>query len=947
MKKNFGEFKDFIADLNYDFSIISLTETWCLDDPRNESLFKLNNYTSIFQARNGDRNGGGTCIFIHDSLIFKKRSDLCVNNNDIESLSIEILNKYTKNIIVNVTYRQPAGNIKVFENCLNNLLSTKKHNNKTVYLTGDFNLNLLDYKTNAKVKSYLDIVFSHSFMPLINKPTRISKNNATIIDHLLTNSFINCNHKTGVVKTDISDHFPVFLITEIKLESSTKNDFAFTRKFTDKSLKDFKETLLNVDWDSVLTEKDPNTAYNEFSRIFLLHYDIFFPKKKIKIKKKNLASPWITKGIVKSSKRKQKLYEKFLKRKTPQNEETYKNYKRLFETIKHKSKAIYFNDQLRKYQSNVKKTWDVIKEVIGSTKSVSHTLPKRLIINNVEVLEKKKIAEHFNKYFVKVGQNLASAIPISQKKFEDFLTGNYPILGEYPLTDDEIKIAFTSLKSNKSPGFDDISPNVIKFAFDALFRPIKHVFALSMKSGIFPDKLKIARVTPIYKSGEKGFVNNYRPISVLPCFSKLLERIMYNRLYSFLVENNILYKKQFGFQKDHSTEHAILQLTNQILESFSLDKFTIGIFIDLSKAFDTVDHNILLKKLSFYGVKNTNLNWFRSYLSNRNQYISTEQGNTSMELITCGVPQGSILGPLLFLIFVNDLIQAAPILDPIMFADDTNLFYSNKNLDFLFETVNKELVNISRWFQANKLSLNAKKTKYILFHKPRKKIPLNLPSLKINDFEITREQSIKFLGVLIDENLTWKNHIYLLENKIAKNIGVLFKASKLLNTNCLKNIYFALIHSYINYANIVWASSCQTGLKNIFLRQKQAARIIFHKDRLTHSRPLMNSLNALNVYQINLYQISVFMYQVKNGIVPNIFNSNFSSVDHSYSTRFSLNSFQLPRSLKTSKFSINIRGPKIWNQFLTNEEKNNPTILSFKRNLKKKILDFNNELFYF
>ena len=480
-----------------------------------------------------------------------------------------------------------------------------------------------------------------------------------------------------------------------------------------------------------------------------------------------------------------------------------------------------------------------------------------------------------------------------------------------------------------------------------MFRPLKHVFSLSIKNGIFPDKLKIARVTPIYKSGEKGFINNYRPISVLPCFSKILERIMYNRLYSFLIENNILYKKQFGFQKEHSTEHAILQLTNQILESFNLDKYTIGVFIDLSKAFDTVDHNILLKKLSFYGVKNTNLNWFRSYLSNRKQYISTGQDNTAMKLITCGVPQGSILGPLLFLIFVNDLTQATPILDPIMFADDTNLFYSNKNLDFLFQTVNKELININSWFQANKLSLNATKTKYILFHKSRKKIPLNLPSLKINDIEITREQSIKFLGVLIDENLTWRNHIDLLENKIAKNIGVLFKASKLLNINCLKNIYFALIHSYINYANIVWASSYQTGLKNIFLKQKQAVRIIFNKNRLTHSRPLMKSLNALNVYQINLYQISLFMYQVKNENVPKIFDSNFSSVDHSYSTRFSLNSFQLPRSLKTSKFSIMIRGPKIWNHFLTNEEKNNPKILSFKRNLKKKILNFDNELFYF
>ena len=324
------------------------------------------------------------------------------------------------------------------------------------------------------------------------------------------------------------------------------------------------------------------------------------------------------------------------------------------------------------------------------------------------------------------------------------------------------------------------------------------------------------------------------------------------------------------------------------------------------------------------------MKWFRSYLSNRKQYISTEQGNTIKETILCGVPQGSILGPLLFLIFVNDLSKST-LLDPIMFADDTNLFYSSRDIFSLFETVNKELASINTWFQANKLSLNASKTKYVFFHKLRagKNLPINLPQLKINETEIKREHSLKFLGVMIDENLTWKKHIDLIVSKISKSIGVLYKASRFLNFNCLKSIYFALIHSYINYANIAWGSSCRTNLKKIHLKQKQAVRIIFHKDRLTHSRPLLRILKALNVYQVNLYQVTSFMYQTKEGTVPKVFNKNFSSVNHSYTTRFSLNNFRLPQSSKTSKFSIISRGPKVWNQFLTDDEKNSPTLLDF------------------
>ena len=245
--------------------------------------------------------------------------------------------------------------------------------------------------------------------------------------------------------------------------------------------------------------------------------------------------------------------------------------------------------------------------------------------------------------------------------------------------------------------------------------PLKYLFGKSIEKGIFPSALKIARVTPIFKGGDPSDISNYRSISVLPCFSKMLERITYNRLYKYQTNEKLLYSKQFGFQTGLSTEHAIVKLVDQIYKSFEKDHYTLGVFIDLSKAFDTVYHAILIRKLKMCGIKGINLAWFHSYLTNSIQYISiTLDLETDTKNICCGIPQGSILGPLLFLLYVNDLHNSSA-LDPIMFADDTNLFYEHKELKTLFSLVNQELQKINEWFEANKLSLNVGKTEYSLF----------------------------------------------------------------------------------------------------------------------------------------------------------------------------------------------------------------------------------------
>ena len=387
----------------------------------------------------------------------------------------------------------------------------------------------------------------------------------------------------------------------------------------------------------------------------------------------------MTKGLFISSKKKQRLYEKFLKNKTLDNERNYKNYKKIFEKTKKKSKMNHYSSLIKENIGNSKKTWDVIKEVTG-TKKTKDSFPNRIRDNDIDIYQQSEIAEKFNEFYVNVGKNLAEKIEPSSKHFKSYLKTCPNEMLEFELSSEELRKAFHSLKPNKSEGIDEIHVNIIKSIYEFVEEPLYFIFNHSLKQGIFPNDLKIAKVIPLYKKDEDDIVSNYRPVSILPCFSKILERIMYNRLYDHLIQNNLLYHKQFGFQRGHSTEHAVVDLVDKILKGFDQNNFTLGVFIDLSKAFDTVDHNILLQKLEYYGVKKSYLKWFKSYLSERKQGVSYPNGISKLKNIICGVPQGSILGPLLFLIYVNDLYLSSKLLNFILFADDTNLFLTGKKL---------------------------------------------------------------------------------------------------------------------------------------------------------------------------------------------------------------------------------------------------------------------------
>ena len=327
------------------------------------------------------------------------------------------------------------------------------------------------------------------------------------------------------------------------------------------------------------------------------------------------------------------------------------------------------------------------------------------------------ISDKFNEYFTSIGPKLAEHIPQVAENPIDYMRGSHTnSIFLVPVTTGEINRIIDQFK-NCGSGWDNIKPSIIKQTCSTMLEPLCYIFNMSFSKGCVPNQLKIAKVTPVFKNGDPSLIHNYRPISVLPVFSKIYERLMYNRLMDYVTKNNILSKYQFGFRKGYSTDMALTILIDKITSAMDKGEHIIGLFVDLAKAFDTVNHTILLKKLTHYGIRGTALQWIHSYLSERQQSVKFNGNNSTHRNITCGVPQGSILGPLLFFLYINDLSAVSDITFPIMFADDTNLFIQGKDPNEMELKLTNEIAKLTNWLKANKLSLNINKTHTVNFSK--------------------------------------------------------------------------------------------------------------------------------------------------------------------------------------------------------------------------------------
>ena len=459
---------------------------------------------------------------------------------------------------------------------------------------------------------------------------------------------------------------------------------------------------------------DTDTCYDKFWDIYKLLHDQHFPLTTTKFNKNiHKISEFMTPGLLISRKRKLELHKNALVDNSHDTWTTYRTYRNLYNKTTRASKKLHYENTLRQNAMNPKKTWDTLRELTTGKK----TTPKidKLTVDNLTITDPLQKADAFNRFFTQAGKRIYESVEPTSKDPCDYIPDrDIPPLILHDITEAKICQTIDNMDPKTSTDSNGISMKMLKFIKTQIAKPLAHLFTLSVTTGVFPSKLKTSRTIPIFKAGDNSSCDNYRPISLLSTISKVLEKIVACSLVDHLENNNLLYENQFGFLRNRSTVHNILQLTNKITKDLNDKKYVIGVFLDLRKAFDVVSHDILLKKLKKLGLDNTTLKWFKSYLDNRQQYVEIDGTNSTNRPIDISVLQGSILGPILFLCFINDLHLATDLLS-LLFADDTAGLDSDTDLNRLITRVNTEIQKLAIWFRTNRMAVNVSKTKYIIF----------------------------------------------------------------------------------------------------------------------------------------------------------------------------------------------------------------------------------------
>lgn len=858
---NFRGLEVLLQRLSINCDIIILTECWLSEL---SILPHLTGYVCHATKQNHIQNDG-VVIYAHANLNIKVEEPL------VQGCNCLILKIGTHTALVCI-YRSPSYRTLVSFNSFINEVLSQLSGFRNVLLLGDINIDIREEYLDCGSREYLNICASHGMIPAHHNSTH---SRGGCLDHVIIKS--KSLVTTFICNTSITDHSAVLTCVSSNIKRRRV---------------EFCRTILNYDQirKDLEVKINPKIIFDNFDVNFLTEYLINIIQHSIQRnskvvrlpRRKRPLKPWITPGIVRCIRNRDRLHKKY--RNAPNDVVTkvsYLRYRNFCNNLLKKLKRQYERNELLKANKNNKKLWHAIKNITntGKTKSSSCDLLTDSSDNITTSLN------NFNDYFVNVGKSLATTLingsyndsnssARPHGSVPSFHPNTFALL---PCDEHEVRNIIRNLKNTSAVGWDGIPNEVIKVCLHVLTPVLVHIFNCCFERGVFPDVLKRSRVHPVYKSGDGHLINNYRPISILPAISKILERLIYNRLINFLNKYNLISKSQYGFRSGKSTNDAILEVSEFVVTNLDKGNKVLGIFLDLAKAFDTVSIPLLMSKLERLGIRGVELQLFRDYLSNRTQCVTIGDNVSDYLDIQYGVPQGSILGPVLFLVYINDLLDLHLTQGKLIcYADDTVLLFSGSTWDTTFQLAQSGFNEVSKWLRRNVLTLNAEKTTYITFAMRSTGLPSPAYYIKAHRCDNCYSQScacptlrsttsVKYLGLLLDSSLSYREHIAALAKRVRKLVYVFKNLRFVADTSLLKQVYLSLCQSIISYAVIAWGGVAKSTILPLEIAQRYILKVctfrpIFYPTALLYKDCQVLTVRQIFILQLTLRQHSLLKY---------------------------------------------------------------------------------------
>ena len=903
-----------------DFDVFTLTETW-LNEETEERLTTIEGYQFARLNRreklpNGQtKKGGGVGIYYKNNLTVDTSSQEALNHSsNILELQWAIIDRpHSKKILIGTIYKPPEGNmneaIDIIDQAMQQMPSIEKYE---TLLIGDFNT---DYtKRIAATTSLKQFAASQELKQMINEPTRITQNTSTTIDLAFTNMKF-CT-KTGTLNYNVSDHKPIYIIKKKPRTNKSTTEY-WGRTYRNYDPTDLANTLTNNDRRKVLDEKDPNACWALLWEWMQEAADKHCPLIKINIR--NKTAEYLTSELIELQHDRDYFVHKAEQTKDPGDVFVAKCMTKKARTEIRKAKSKHFLDLIEKNKQNPNKFWRTIAQIEPDAKPVIGSLKYEGTETQIPT---HLIAEEINNYFVDVGEKLSNKLPPTDTNTENKVKINDQNYDLINIRQKEVETKVDKLSPYKSSGLNNVSSTIVKATIRALMPEFAHLYNRIIETGIFPDPWKIAMVTPIPKTATPKTCNELRPISILPLPGKIIEQIIHDQIKTFLESSNYITNHQNGFRKDRSTTKALASLLDELLTNMDNGELTIAVFLDFKKAFDTIDHGILHTKIAKAGLGRRTRSFLTNYLTNRKQYTHLNGQKSSLRNVTTGVPQGSTISPLLFLVFVNDLPLTSNQAAFTLFADDTVLTAHGHSLKQTADTTQKVLAKVATWCQNNKLTLNTAKTEYVIYGTKIRKTRAPKINLQIGGTTLREVESYKYLGTTLDSTLRAGAQLNRLNQSLALKLRTLKKMRDHISENTALLLYKTTILPIIDYSDIIYGLLTQQQETKLQRIQNRALRTVY-KNKLLTTKVMHETAQIDQLKTRREIHLLTLMY--KRAKDPYYIDKTIRTTRTAKGTLLRV---PRPKTNKLTKAPI-FAGSTLWNA-LPHGVRNQPSYMSFK-----------------